>query len=220
MRGNLETLAFLKETLPPLLIGAWVTIEITVVSLFVALILGLILGLMRISTSRVLRGLAASYVNLIRGLPLLVQILFVYFGIPLLLGVRIPALTAGIITISLYSAAYLAEIFRAGIESIDTGQMEGGRSIGFSYWQTMRMIVLPQAIWRMIPAFANQFSSTLKDTSLLSVIGVGELTMSGQNIYAVNFETVRVLTVVGTIYLIIVLLAVRLSRYLELRFNS
>ena len=208
-------LDFIRETLPYLLRGAAVTIQITLISLFFASIIGLLVGLMRISQLAVLRYVAAGYINIIRGLPLLVQILYVYFGIPLLLGVRIPAFTAGVITMSIYTSAYMAEIFRAGIETIDKGQMEGGRSIGFSRWQTMRIIILPQAVWRMIPAFANQFSSTLKDTSLLSVIGVVELTMAGQNIYAVNFETVKVLTAVGILYLIIVLAAVRVADYLE-----
>jgi ABC-type amino acid transport system permease subunit len=121
---------------------------------------------------------------------------------------------------TIYTGAFLSEIFRAGIISIDKGQMEAGRSIGFSHWQTMRLIIFPQAIWRMIPAIANQFSITLKDTSLLSIIGVVELTMAGQTIYSMNFDTVRVLTLVGIIYFLIFLFVERITQALERRYAS
>lgn len=207
------------ESMPLLLKGTILTLELTAISLVFASVVGLIVGLMRLSKNAWVRYIASSYINIIRGLPLLVQILYVYFGIPLVLGIRIPALTAGIITMSLYTGAYMAEIIRAGIESIDKGQSEAGRSLGFSQAQTLQKIVLPQAVWRMLPAFANQFTTTLKDTSLLSVIGIAELTMEGQSIYSANFQTFEVLTLVGAIYFVIVMLLVRLSNYLKVRFS-
>ncbi|MFE0017827.1 amino acid ABC transporter permease [Mesorhizobium sp. NPDC059054] len=205
--------------LPALLHGAWFTIVVTFLAMVLGSVLGAVLALMQISNSRVAKAIARSYTSLIRGLPLLIQILYIYFGLPLLLGVRIPAIVAGTIAMTLFTGAMLSEIFRAGIESVDRGQTEAGRSIGFTYWSTMRLIVFPQAVWRMIPALANQFSITLKDTSLLSVIGVAELTMSGQTIYSMNFDTVRVLTMVGIIYFLIFLIVERLSFALERRIS-
>lgn len=123
------------------------------------------------------------------------------------------------IAITINAAAYLVEIFRAGINSIDKGQMEAGRSIGFSYWQTMRLIVLPQAVRRMIPAFVNQFIVSIKDTSLLSAIGIAELTFSGQSIYAANFRAFEILFAVGVLYFVIIYTLSLLSRWLERRLD-
>jgi glutamine transport system permease protein len=193
--------------LPSLLKGAWLTLVLTTTTMIFGTILGFPLALMRMSRSWLAKCISVAYGTLVRGLPLLVQILLVYFALPLLTGMRMPAVVAGGITMALYTAGFMAEVFRSGIQSIDKGQMEAGRSIGFGHWQTMRFVVLPQAFWVMLPNVANQFSITLKNTSLLSVIGVMELTMAGQNIYAKNFDTVRVLTLVGIMYLIIVLIA-------------
>ncbi|MDF3838258.1 amino acid ABC transporter permease [Cupriavidus basilensis] len=205
------------EYIPMLLKGAWLTLVLTATSMIVGTLIAFPLALMKISGSRFARGVAAFYGTLIRGLPLLVQILFVYFGLPMLTGIRMPAVVAGGIAMALYTGGFLAEVVRAGIQSIDKGQMEAGRSIGFSRGQTMRLVVLPQAFWTMIPNIANQFSVTLKNTSLLSVVGVTELTMAGQNIYALNFDTIRVLSLVGAIYLIVYLIAEQISAYVERR---
>lgn len=201
--------------LPALLKGAWLTLILTATSLIFGTLLGFPLAFMKLSRSPVARGIAAVYGTLVRGLPLLVQILLVYFALPLLTGMRLPAVVAGGIAMALYTAGFMAEVFRAGIQSVDKGQMEAGRSIGFGHWQTMRLVVLPQAFWIMLPNVANQFSITLKNTSLLSVIGVTELTMAGQNIYAMNFDTVRVLTLVGVMYLVIVLIAEQITALIE-----
>lgn len=213
----MELISLIRESLPDLFNGLMVTLELTVLSLFIAVIIGLIAGFMRLSKNRVLSTLSRWYVNIIRGTPLLVQILYVYFGIPMITGIRMTAFTASIITMSIYSGAYISEIFRSGILSIDPGQLEGGLSLGFTKAQTMRKIILPQAIRNTLPTFVNQFTMTLKDTSLLSTIGVTELTFRGKAIYSANFRTFEVLTMVAVLYFVIVYALTRFSLYLERR---
>lgn len=150
--------------------------------------------------------------------PLLVQVYFIYFGLPVFLDMRIPAMTAGIIAISLNAGAYISEIFRAGINSISNGQHEAARSLGLTRFQTMRLVVLPQATRRMIPTFVNQFIITIKDTSLLSAIGIAELTQSGEIIISSNFRAFEIWGVVGIFYLIIIVLLSRASRFIERRY--
>ena len=133
----------------------------------------------------------------------MVQVMFLYFGLPLALGMRIPPLTASIIAISVNAGAYIAEVVRGAIQSIEKGQVEAGRSIGLDRYQTMRYIVWPQAFRRMIPPLGNQFIISLKDTSLLVVIGMGELTRTGQEIIAENFRAFEVWVTVAIIYLIL-----------------
>jgi glutamine transport system permease protein len=203
--------------LPALLNGLGLTLILTLASMIAGTILGFALAMMRLSRFLILGGITTLYGTLVRGLPLLIQILLVYFGLPLLTGIRMPAVVAGAVALSLFTAGYMAEVIRSGIVGVDPGQMEAGRSIGFSYWQSMRLIVLPQAFRMMIPNIANQFSITLKDTSLLSVIGVVELTMAGQTIYALNFDTIRVLAMVGALYLLVFFAAERLSSLVEAR---
>lgn len=213
----METLQFMISIIPTLLKGLLTTVEITTLSLLIGLVIGLILGLFSISKNGFLKYIATVYIDIIRGTPSLVQILFIYLGIPSALGIKIPVFTAAIIAISINAGAYLAEIFRAGINSIEKGQMEAGRSLGFSYGQTMKLIILPQAVRRMIPAFVNQFIISLKDTSLLMVIGVTELTMQGQSIYAVNFKAFEVLFMVGLLYFVTIYMLSYVSRWLERR---
>ncbi|MFD1039056.1 amino acid ABC transporter permease [Virgibacillus byunsanensis] len=213
----METINIIIDALPTLLSGVVLTIIITVISLIIALIIGLVLGLFSIARNKVLHWIATIYVDAIRGTPILVQILFIYFGVPSVLGMRVPALVAGIIAISINAGAYLVEIFRAGINSIDKGQMEAGRTLGFSYGETMRLIILPQAVRMMIPAFVNQFIVSIKDTSLLSVIGIAELTMAGQSIYSMNFRAFEILFVVGILYFIIIHILTIFSRWIERR---
>jgi glutamine transport system permease protein len=216
----MQTWGIIKDALPYLLEGAVLTLQITVISLLIALLIGLFFGMLRISNIRILRFIAAVYVNLIRGTPLLIQILFIYIGLPAALDFKLPPFVAGVIAISINAGAYLVEIFRAGIESIDKGQMEAGRSLGLTYGQTMRLIILPQAVRRMIPAFVNQFIISLKDTSLLSVIGLAELTMQGQSIYSVNFRAFQILSAVGLIYFIMIYTLTLVSHWLERRLST
>ncbi|OZU89404.1 nickel transporter [Virgibacillus indicus] len=215
----METINIILDGLPTLLKGMGLTIEITVISLILAMFIGLILGVFSITKSKILRIISTAFVDIIRGTPLLVQILFIYFGLPSVIDISLTAFSAGVIAITVNAAAYLVEIFRAGINSIDKGQMEAGRTIGFSYGQTMRLIILPQAIRRMIPAFVNQFIVSIKDTSLLSAIGLAELTLSGQSIYAANFRAFEILFAVGVLYFIIIYSLSLFSRWLERRLD-
>ncbi|MRI64737.1 ABC transporter permease subunit [Gracilibacillus thailandensis] len=215
----METIEVILEGLPTLLRGMGVTIEITVISLILAMFIGLILGVCSITKSRILRGFSTAFVDIIRGTPLLVQILFIYFGLPSVIDIDLTAFSAGVIAITVNAAAYLVEIFRAGINSIDKGQMEAGRTIGFSYAQTMRLIILPQAIKRMIPAIVNQFIVSIKDTSLLSAIGLAELTLSGQSIYAANYRAFEILFAVGVLYFVIIYSLSLFARWLERRLD-
>lgn len=201
--------------LPSLLQGVMLTLLVTFIAMIGGTIIGLGVAMMKLSSSRVALFIASVYGTLVRGLPLLIQILLVYFALPMLTGIRMPAVVAGSIAMTLYTGGFMSEIIRGGILSIDRGQMEAGRSIGFGYWATMRLIIWPQAVSVMLPNFANQFSITLKDTSLLSVIGVVELTMAGQTIYSMNFDTIRVLSMVGVTYLAIYLIAEKIVATVE-----
>ncbi|AWX58983.1 amino acid ABC transporter permease [Brevibacillus formosus] len=206
------------DALPVLAQGSVVTLKITVISLFFALLIGLLFGLMSTSRSKILRGIATAYVDFLRGTPLLVQIFFIYFGLPPVLDIKIPETTAGILALSLNAGAYLAEIFRGGILSIDKGQMEAARSLGLTHGKAMRLVILPQAVRRMIPAFVNQFIVTLKDTSLLTVIGIRELMNSGEIIISSNFRSFEIWAVVAVFYFLMIYILSLLSRSLERRF--
>ncbi|MBN6886141.1 glutamine transport system permease protein [Cytobacillus horneckiae] len=212
------TVDVIKEAFPYLLQGLYMTIVISVVSIIISLVIGLIACFMRMSKYAILRYPAAIYVNLIRGTPILIQILFIYFGAPSVLDIQLSAFTAGLIAISLNIGAYNTEIFRGGIESISKGQMEAGRSLGFTYAQTMAYIVLPQAVRRMIPSFVNQLTHAIKDTSMLSVIGIAELTMVGQSIYAMNFKSFEILSMVAIMYFVTIYTVSLISTRLERRF--
>ncbi|GFM32592.1 amino acid ABC transporter permease [Desulfovibrio subterraneus] len=189
------------ETLPLLTEGIELTIYLTVVGLIFGFIIGVTTGIARISRNPVLRYTSLAYIEIIRGTPMVVQALFLYFGLPLATGMRIAPVTAGIITIAVNSGAYIAEIVRGAIESIDVGQSEAGRSIGLTRMQTMLYVIWPQAFKRMIPPLGNQFIISLKDTSLLTVIGVAELTRQGQEIVAVNFRSFEVYLTIAVVYL-------------------
>lgn len=209
----------LKDTFPRLMDGLGWTLKLTVISLLIAIVLGLIFGLMKISKIKVLRGIASVYIDIIRGTPLIVQAFFIYFGIPAALGVRLEAETAAIISLSLNAGAYSAEIFRGGIQAVNKGQMEAARSLGLPYSRAMIKVILPQAFRITIPSLINQVIITLKDTSILSVIGVRELTQTGKIIIANNMRSFEMWAIIGVIYLIIVMLLSRLSLRLERRLS-
>lgn len=213
----MNTELLIKQSLPTLFDGLRVTLEITVISLIIAIIIGLIIGLMNISRNKALKIIAIIYIDIVRGTPLIVQAFFIYFGLPAVLDFKINALTAGIIAISFNAGAYMAEIFRAGILSIDKGQMEAARSLGLPYGKSMTKIILPQAVRRMVPALINQFIISLKDTSILSVIGIQELTQSGEIIIASTFKSFQIWSVVGIMYFILIMILTVLSRNIERR---
>ncbi|GAA4720348.1 ABC transporter permease subunit [Brevibacillus fulvus] len=205
------------DALPILAKGLLVTIEITVLALIIALIIGLFIGLMNTARTKILRSIGTVYIDIIRGTPLLVQIFIIYFGIPYALDFQIDEFVAGIAAISLNASAYLAEIFRAGIQSVDGGQMEAARSLGLTRGQAMRLVVLPQAVRRMIPAFVNQAIVSMKDTSLLTVIGIRELTNSGEIIISGNYRFFEIWITVAVFYFVFIHLLTLFSRYLEKR---
>lgn len=203
-----------------LLQGVLVTLKLALISLGIAFVIGLIAGLMNTSSYKVLRLAATFYVDLIRGTPLLVQIFFIYLGLPAILGIRISPEFGGIAALSLNAGAYIAEVVRGGINSIDKGQVEASRSLGLSRFMTMRLVVLPQALRRMVPAFVNQFIISLKDTSLLSVIGIRELTQNGEIIISGNFRSFEIWGAVAVLYFVIIYILTRLFRLLERRLSK
>lgn len=208
------------ESLPLLVKGLEMTLLITVGGLALGLVLGVMTGLINTGRNRALRAVAVGYIELIRGTPLIVQVMFLYFGLPLALGMRIPPLTAGIVAIGVNAGAYIAEIVRGAILSIDAGQSEAARSTGLSATQTMCYVIWPQAFRRMIPPLGNQFIISLKDTSLLTVIGVAELTRQGQEIVAINFRSFEVWLAVAILYLVVTLSLSWVLRLIERRMTS
>ncbi len=208
------------DTFPMLMRGLKLTVQIAVGGLFFGFILGSLAGLMKLARSLVVRKLAGVYVEAIRGTPMLVQAMFLYYGVPMAVGVRISPITAGIIIIAVNSGAYIAEIVRGAVQSINPGQVEAGRSIGLTRTQTMLYVVWPQALKRMIPPLGNQFIISLKDTSLLMVIGVGELMRTGQEITSVNFRAFEVYLAVACVYLVMTLSIAQGMKMLEKKLNT
>lgn len=206
--------------MPLLLAGAGVTIEITAIAVGLGFVFGLITSVCRLSGVKILNILAVCYVNIIRGTPLLVQIFLIYFALPMIIGERINPFVAAVAACSVNSGAYVAEIFRAGIQSVDKGQMEAGRSLGLSWMQTMRYIILPQAFKHVIPPLGNEFISMTKETSLVSVIGFEELTRRGQLIIAKTYGSFEIWLTVAFIYLVMTFTIAQLVSYLERRFAT
>lgn len=207
----------IQNALPILLIGAGVTIEITAFSVAVGFIIGLFVGIARICRIKILRLLAAVYADCIRGTPLLVQIFLIYFALPMITGQRVEPFIAAVAACGINSGAYVSEIFRAGIQAIDVGQMEAGRSLGLTWWQTMRYIILPQAFKNILPPLGNEFIAMLKDSSLVSVIGFEELTRRGQLIIAQTYGSFEIWMTVAILYLIMTLAISRFVAWLEKR---
>lgn len=208
------------HSIPLLLRGAGLTLAITALAVGLGLLIGLVASLAQLSKSPLLRLPAKVYVDCIRGTPLLIQIFIIYFALPNIIGHRIDPFIAAVTACSLNSGAYIAEIFRGGIQSISQGQFRAGLSLGMTYGQTMRYIVLPQAFKRIIPPLGNEFIAMLKDSSLVSVIGFEELTRSGQLIIAETYGTLEIWTCVAIIYLTLTLTISRFVAALEKRFRK
>ena len=204
----------------PLLIeGAIFTIQITVLSVALGIVIGLFVGIGRISKIKIIKWLSAVYVDFLRGTPLLVQIFLIYFALPVITGIKMNPFVAAVTACSINSGAYVAEIFRAGIQSIDDGQMEAGRSLGLSWVQTMRYIIIPQAFKRVSPPLGNEFIALLKDSSLVSVIGFEVLTRRGQLVIARTYASLEIWICVALIYLVMTLSISRFVAYLERRYQ-
>lgn len=207
----------IQRALPILLMGAGVTIEITAFSVAIGFFIGLFVGIARISQFKILQIMAAVYADCIRGTPLLVQIFLIYFALPMAIGQRVEPFIAAVAACGINSGAYVSEIFRAGIQAINVGQMEAGRSLGLTWWQTMRFIILPQAFKNILPPLGNEFIAMLKDSSLVSVIGFEELTRRGQLIIAQTYGSFEIWMTVAVLYLIMTMAISRIVAFLEKR---
>ena len=207
------------NSFPLLLLGAVITVKITAMSVALGIVIGLFAGIARICRVKPLRWISAVYVDFFRGTPLLVQIFLFYFAVPVITGQRIDPYVAAVGSCGINSGAEIAEIVRAGIQSIDEGQMEAGRSLGMTWTQTMRYVIVPQAMKRVIPPLGNEFIALLKDSSLVSVIGFEELTRRGQLIIAKTYASLEIWFSVAIIYLVMTLTISRFVAFLEKRYN-
>ncbi|GAX03636.1 glutamine ABC transporter substrate-binding and permease protein [Secundilactobacillus pentosiphilus] len=210
-------MGLIKQNKGALISGFKQTVWLTVVAIFFATLFGVIVGLLGVVPNKFFNGLSTTLIYIFRGLPLLVLALFIYTGIPSLTGQKIPAFIAGIITLMFNEGAYIAAFVKGGINAVDDGQMEAARSLGLPFGKAMRRVILPQGIRIMIPSFINQFIITLKDTSILSIIGIIELTQTGKIIIARNLEGFKVWTIVAIIYLIVITLLTWLSNWVQRR---
>jgi len=191
----------IRDALPALLQGAKLTVLITVAGLAGGVLVGLLFGLMRAYGNRAVSSLAFAYVEFVRGTPIVVQVMFIYFALPVLLGIRVDPMTAAITSIIVNSGAYISEIVRGSFLSVPRGLREAGLALGMPVWRVLAFVIGPVAFRRMTPPLGNQFIVSLKDTSLFIVIGVGELTRQGQEIMAANFRAVEIWSAVAVIYL-------------------
>lgn len=211
------------DAVPILLQGAKITVQFTVIGVLFGSILGLFFALGRMSKNKIVKYTCASYIDFFRGTPLLVQILIIYIGVPQLFGFTMPdnyQYIAGYIALSLNCAAYTAEIFRSGIQSIDPGQMEAARSLGMSHYQAMRHIILPQAFKVVVPPLGNEFIAMLKDSSLLAFIAIEDLLYSGKIIVGRTFQPMPIYLTVAFIYLCMTMVLSLLVNYTEKRLGK
>lgn len=192
------------NALPALLQGAKLTVLITVAGLLGGTVVGLVFGLMRAYGNRLLNTLGFFYIELVRGTPIVVQVMFIYFALPVLADIRVDPMTAAVTSIVVNSGAYIAEIVRGAFLSVPKGLREAGLALGMPSWRVLAFVIGPVAFRRMTPPLGNQFIVSLKDTSLFIVIGVGELTRQGQEIMAANFRAVEIWSAVALIYLCLI----------------
>lgn len=206
--------------LPQLLRGAWVTVEITSVALVLGCALGLLVGIGRLKPERrIVYGICTAYVAAIRGTPLLVQLFILFFGLPQF-GILLPAFFCGVIGLGIYSGAYVSEIVRGSIQSIDRGQMEAARSLGMSYGKAMRNIVLPQALVRMIPPLGNEFIALIKNSALVSLLTIHDLMHEGQKIISVSYRSLEVYLAIAVMYFVLTGLTTLALRRIEQRLRA
>lgn len=213
----------LIQTFPTFTKAMLITVEVTILSLFFATVLGVIFCLFKMSKFKPLQWISNIYISIIRGTPLLVQVLFIFFGIPMVIkqvtgnNFIWDFMVVGVVIMSLNAGAYMTELIRGGIEAIDKGQTEAARSLGLSYGQAMRKIILPQAFRTMLPSIINQFIVTLKDTSLLSFFGLRELVQNTRIIVANNMEYFIMYAIVGLYYWVIVTILSTAAKIIEKR---
>jgi polar amino acid transport system permease protein len=204
--------------------GVFMTLRLTIVSFVFILIVGIIMGVCRVSSVGFLKAIASMYVEIVRGVPVLVWLLWIYFGLPVLFqdglgmkNVRIAGFPAAVVAFTFAYGAYMTEIFRAGIQSISKGQMEASRSLGMNYIQAMRYVILPQAVRVVLPPVSNEFVTLLKDSSLVSILGLEDLTRRGREYVGRTFESFATYMVVALLYLILTVFFTRVTTAIERR---
>ena len=210
---GLKNLGFLAE-------GLWATIAISIVSIAISVVAGVLVALLALSKRRTLRALNRVYVEVFRAIPLLVLLLWVYYGLPVVLGIQFGVFAAGVIALSVSDSAFQAEIFRGGIQSIERGQSEAALALGLTAWQSMRLIILPQALRRILPALGNQFVYVLKMSSLISVVGYQELTRRANELSLVEYRPLEIYTALVIEYLLLILLVSWLVRRSEAQLGA
>ncbi|RKD30058.1 amino acid ABC transporter permease [Thermohalobacter berrensis] len=208
--------SFLSKYYMFFLIGVRNTILLAAFSVFFGTILGVFLALMKICKNKFLKSIASAYIEFIRGTPLLVQLLIIYFGLPF----NIPEIPAGVIALSLNSGAYIAEIIRAGIEAVDYGQMEAARSLGMPYSMAMKYIIIPQAFKNILPALGNEFITIIKESAIVSVIGVPELMYNADTVRGNTFRAFAPLIIAAMLYFVLTFTLSKVLRMAERRLKA
>lgn len=195
--------SFIITVIPTIIKGIKITLLVSIVGIMLGFMLGLLAGVARCGKNNIFSKIAGVYVGVIRGTPLMVQALYMYFAIPTIFHFELSALAAGIIAIGLNSGAYISEIVRGAIQSVDPGQKEAGICLGLSKWQISSGIIFPQALKIMLPGLGNQFVISVKDTSLLTAIGVAEMTHQASRAVTTTFRTVETYTALALVYLVL-----------------
>jgi His/Glu/Gln/Arg/opine family amino acid ABC transporter permease subunit len=207
-------IGFIATYLPRFVDGAVITLELSILAIIISMVWGLVLAFGRLSGSRALRFLTSAYIEVVRNTPVLIQIYFIYFGLSMA-GLGLSGFISGLIALSLQNGGYLAEIYRAGIQSISVTQVEGARALGMTRWLVFRLVVLPQALARVIPPIGNQLIVIIKDSSLVSTIAVVELTQVGKLLTERTAATYEVFIIVAVLYLIMTSIVTGLLRLYE-----
>lgn len=200
--------------------GIKITILISLIGVALGSILGAFVALMKLSKIKIISWIASIYIEILRGTPMLVQVFIVFFGITAALGLDISALVCGTIALVINSSAYIAEIIRAGINAVDKGQMEAARSLGLNYRQTMKSVIMPQAIKNILPALGNEFVTLIKESSIVSTIGVGEIMFNAQVVQGISFDPFTPLIVVAALYFVLTFVLTRIMNMIEGRLNA
>lgn len=200
--------------------GIKITILISLIGVALGSILGAFVALMKLSKIKIISWIASIYIEILRGTPMLVQVFIVFFGITAALGLDISALVCGTIALIINSSAYIAEIIRAGINAVDKGQMEAARSLGLNYRQTMKSVIMPQAIKNILPALGNEFVTLIKESSIVSTIGVGEIMFNAQVVQGISFDPFTPLLVAATLYFVLTFVLTRIMNMIEGRLNA
>lgn len=206
-----------RENLFFLVSGLGYTLAVALCAIVLSVVLGLVMALTALSPNRILRTASRSYIEVLRSVPMLVMVLWAYYGLPIVFGISLSAFTAGVIALALCDSAFEAEIFRAGIQSVDKGQHEAASALGLSAFDRMRYIIMPQAIRRVLPPLGNQFVYMLKTSSLLSVIGLTELTRHANELIVTEYRPLEIYSFLVLEYLVLILIASWLVRRLERR---